>query len=282
MKKIILVFSFTLLFVPIYSQTNIVNHGDFEYGNNVSCDPMENTTGSCPNKCDNCITGFPCNLQKCIENYFDNYEGWFAPKRKLPFPFCNAVGSPDIWCEYFINSYPAARSGIRYGHIWSDNDNAEYLVNELTEPVKNDNYFVEFYLKTLTFNSVNVYSAGIRFYENHPKQCGSDGTLGNNNEWGEPHLKIKDGTLLTGNEWKHAYGYFSTSGKNYKYLSFGRFNEFPFGYRILVDDIRVIKLGPNFCPPYWKFQNTEFNTNMLFQAADYITIGENHDNTTVV
>lgn len=259
MKKEILLFLFVFLGYNLSAQNNIVENGGFEDAIDPNCLFMGN--GFCP--IDNYSN---------VKAYWNNFPGWTYPIR--PGWYCNlngmipGVGTSDNICVNW------ARTGDRIG----TGGHSEFLIGELKEKIqKNIYYYTEYYLY---MGSQNYIELGLKFYKNHPKQCGTKDDIYSNIESGLSS-SVMAPLFLETNKWKKISKYI-THFVEYEYIGIGLFNhdEPPLNYQ--VDDVRILKLNENACPPYWKFQNTEFNTDMLFQASDYITIGENHDNMIVI
>ncbi|WKZ74711.1 MAG: T9SS type A sorting domain-containing protein [Vicingaceae bacterium] len=257
MKNISILIIVALIEAKSYSQLNIVDYGNFEAAKTDNCSIGGN--GYCPWQ--------PYQDQK---DYWSNFYGWTYPKN---LPTLGPVGSPDILCEE--KTIVLARSGKRVGHTI----NREFLINKMNNKTQNNIiYYIEFYVKAVT---PFIENSGMKFFINQPWQDGL-GTLkksyGNASGWNVVDVQIPLDVEFNIDNWRKVSRYFATNN-NYEYFAFGSFIDENKTQQLWVDDISVIALNSTACPPYWKFQNTEFNTDMLFQASDYITIGENHDNT---
>jgi len=259
MKKIsiLIIIVISIIGTKGYSQINIVDHGNFEAAKTDNC--SIGGDGYCPWQ--------PYQDQK---DYWSNFYGWTYPKN---LPTLGPVGSPDILCEE--KTIVFARSGKRVGHTI----NREFLINKMNNKTQNNIiYYVEFYIKAVT---PFIENSGLKFFINQPWQDGLGPlkkSYGNASGWNTIDVNIPHDVEFNKDNWRKVSRYFITNN-NYEYFAFGSFIDEDKTQRLWVDDISVIALNSTACPPYWKFQHTEFNSNMLFQASDYITLGENHDNT---
>ncbi len=239
----------------VLSQTNIVVNGGFEDAINPDCSFGDN--GFCPQM----------GSYQDIKDYWNNFPGWTYPLKKQPGLFCPKPGTSDDICS--STGYPS-RTGNRLGYASS----GEFFIGELSEEIqKNIFYYTEFYVRVPKNEYLDL---GIRFFKEHPKQCGGNMLESSHQSSGESDVFAAPYNLIVGQYTKVSK--YVIHNEKYKYFALGQHNPFS-KITPIYDDVRILKLNENACPPYWKFQHTEFNSNMLFQASDYITIGENHDNT---
>lgn len=180
MKKEILLFLCVFLGYNLSAQNNIVENGSFEDAINPDCLFMGN--GFCPT--DNYSN---------VKAYWNNFPGWTYPIR--PGWHCNldgmipGVGTSDNLCVNW------ARTGDRIGR----GGHSEFLIGKLKEKIqKNINYYTEYYLY---MGSQNYIELGLKFYKNHPKQCGTKDDIYSNIESGLSS-SVMAPLFLETNKWK--------------------------------------------------------------------------------
>jgi hypothetical protein len=265
-------YTFLIVGLSLKSQTNIVPNPGFENIESGLCD-HPGAAGS-------------YNQRK---EFWDKVDNWSLPL-KSRWLFC-VPASPDIFC----NSRPynfennLIRRGDYSARMLFQQEGEKKAYKEYITVMLNTTlsvstiYYFEFYYK-LWSASDKFPSSGIGgvFLSEEPTQCStnsiSSGHL-NNDETLKPVFYST--TEHFDKQWIRASGYFSVNDNNLKWLVLGAWydNDNSFNSTsIVMDDIKIIDVGNNYCPLIWLFDDISFNHGPeSYQASNKIIIGKGAD-----